>query len=443
MEMAQFQLAQPQAAQPTGAVAVRRPPPTGLRSAGVRALRQAGARVPVSRLGRAPTAPIQTMRLAGLGFEGMPQGVDLSLEAFNLSEAAALDPEGKVNTWEVIQTSGEVCTKAFWASLTDRHDKDARLLSAIFNPHLSDRRDEGDLFVPPDASASYMRKLQKMVAEEEQVRQRRIEHFRSLDFDSSSPGPLFPASWATHIGIEAKRRDRSVGRKGLEPLPHFRAQEDIILPVLAATQPVFDRRAEDGLRFRIYRVGSLEFRTTQEHDGAEITVEAFSSADTGTQSPLGSVSDYDPVAKGVMYVEHSREGLQSPSTGLAPPRHYFVVLETHSKNMVLTEKLSSGIVRWEENPADLKFRTSLAKVVRSEVAPPGHGIGDMKVYKESCFSEAGASSSKRKRYARGVLRRLARREDVPQSKFAVSGGRGMSACVAKVRNAGRAFQARG
>merc|ERR1719491_1623497 len=237
--MDQFKLVTP--VTPAGAA---RPPPTGVRAAGVRALRQPGVRLPTSRLGRAPTAPVQAMRLGGLGFEGMPQGVDLSLEEFNLSEAMVVDRETKVGAWaEVIQSSGEVCAEALWKDVKDRGDTDFRLLSAIFNPYLSDRRDDGNLFVPPDTSMSYVRKLQKLVAEEGHVKQQRIEHFGSVDFDSDSPGPLFPTSWTLQIQV-AKREASRGAQNCSHPLPQYRAQEKVLLPMLASMQPIFDKRTE-------------------------------------------------------------------------------------------------------------------------------------------------------------------------------------------------------
>lgn len=436
MALDQFRVGQPLA---TSAPAAR-PPPAGVRAAGVRALRHPGVRLPTSRLGRAPTAPVQAMRLAGLGFEGMPQGVDLNLDAFNLSDAVAAEQEsGKLGGWtEAIGPSGKICTELFWSSLEDHSDEEARLLNAVFNPHLSDRRDDGDLFVPPDSSLPYIRKLQKLVAKEEQVKSDRIEHFRSVDFDSNSPGSLFPASWALQIGLAPKEGSRAPALQSrLSPLPEFRAQQKALMPALCALRPAFDKRTEDGLRFRIYTAGNLEIRTLQEHDSPEVVAEAFSTAGQAQPVSSGSLSDYDGVCKAVMYVEYDPDSPPEAQPGIQPPpRHYFVVLETHSGGSVLTEKFASGRVAWEENARDLKCRTSLAKVVRTEEFASGPSIKDMKVHKASCFSEAGASASKRKRYAKGVFRRLLRRaEDVPQGRLTVKGGLGMNAYVGKAGGA--------
>merc|ERR1711920_371462 len=168
-----------------------------------------------------------------------------------------------------------------------------------------------------------MGKLQKLVAAEERVRQQRMEHFRSENFCSSNPGPLFPTSWKLQIEVE---QGRGTEKNCLRPLPQFRGLEKTLAPVLASCEPIFDRQTEDGLRFRIYRVGSLEIRTAQEHDGAEIVMEVLSSV--AAELPSDKASDAAGVAKAVMYVEHCRESLPDSSGFQTPPCHYFVVLET-------------------------------------------------------------------------------------------------------------------
>merc|ERR1712050_267938 len=42
--------------------------------------------------------------------------------------------------------------------------------------------------------------------------------------------------------------------------------------------------------------------------------------------------------------------------------HFYVVLETELRNIVVTEKLSDGTVIWIENPKNIEFRNGLAKV---------------------------------------------------------------------------------
>merc|ERR1719203_1058465 len=149
-----------------------------------------------------------------------------------------MEKEAKLRAWaDVIQPSGEVCTSQFWSRLQDCDDKDVRWLSAVFNPHLSDRRDEGESFVPPDTSLSYMQKLQHLVQEEEKVKRQRIEHFRSVDFDTDNAGPLFPMSWASKIELAGQQVSPKGGiaRAGagshLHPCPAYRAQTEVLMPV--------------------------------------------------------------------------------------------------------------------------------------------------------------------------------------------------------------------
>merc|ERR1711907_743500 len=95
--------------------------------------------------------------------------------------------------------------KAFWSCLEDNSgnlgEEDQELLKQVFNPELSDRRTEGDLFTAPDASYATVTRLRGLLKEEEKVRQRRKEHFFSKAFEKSNPGPLFPSSWAPAIEI--------------------------------------------------------------------------------------------------------------------------------------------------------------------------------------------------------------------------------------------------
>merc|ERR1712048_132049 len=108
-----------------------------------------------------------------------------------------------------VQPSGVVCASSFWSSLTGSSElaltkEDKKLLKAIFNPELSDRRADGDRFIPPDASFSYVQRLQSLVREEDKVKQRRRAHFYSVDFVTDDVGPLFPSSWTSKIGITGR-----------------------------------------------------------------------------------------------------------------------------------------------------------------------------------------------------------------------------------------------
>merc|ERR1712012_872269 len=83
-------------------------------------------------------------------------------------------------------------------------EKDRSLLRNIFNPHLSDRCDEGDRFVPPDADSSYVESLRNLVKEEETMQSQRRDHFFNENFVAEKPGALFPSSWTPAYKIACK-----------------------------------------------------------------------------------------------------------------------------------------------------------------------------------------------------------------------------------------------
>merc|ERR1719277_206897 len=133
------------------------------------------------------------------------------------------------------------------------------MLRQIFNPHLSDRRGEGNLFVGLDPSEAYLQRLRRLLEEEVGVRQWRKDHFFSKNFAIGNAGPLFPASWSFAVEVEEARGHR------LDP----RFIDEVKMAALKPSERIFDKAAEDGLRFRIYRHGEFEVRTVQEHDGEE------------------------------------------------------------------------------------------------------------------------------------------------------------------------------
>merc|ERR1719277_1745151 len=167
-------------------------------------------------------------------------------------------------------------------------------------------------------------------------------------------GPLFPSKWASTIAIETP-----LSGKVLEARPDFKQRAHVLEPVLRSATPVFDKATEDGTRFRIYQLGSLEVRTTQAYDGAEV-IGAVLSSRTLEATPA-EVLDRDRIVKVVEYVE--RDHQTTSATTLY--RRYYVVYNTDLGNSVVTEKLRDGTVTWEENPANLNDRNSLAKVCRS------------------------------------------------------------------------------
>merc|ERR1712187_1053599 len=121
-----------------------------------------GVRAGISATSLAPSVFPQAFRAAP-GALRTARGVDLNLDQFDLSEAIKVE-------------STEICDvpvgNAFWSALdgnTEFEEEHQNLLKAIFNPSLSDRRDEGDRFIPPNMSIAYLEKLKGLVKEEERA----------------------------------------------------------------------------------------------------------------------------------------------------------------------------------------------------------------------------------------------------------------------------------
>merc|ERR1712227_1154885 len=109
----------------------------------------------------APAAPLTDEQL---------QGVDLRLDNSDLSSARHVSLEVHAGSWGKLIRPLDDCitlSSGFWSSLDSDpcpfKECDQALLKAIFNPHLSDRRDEAERFVPPDASYSHVTKLRGLV----------------------------------------------------------------------------------------------------------------------------------------------------------------------------------------------------------------------------------------------------------------------------------------
>merc|ERR1719210_2151336 len=119
-------------------------------------------------------------------------GVDLNLDEFNLSaptEVARSDIIARLD-------EGADISAAFWMNLEDDvpsmfTEEDRLLLKQVFNPALSDRQDEGDRFIPPDASREYVQRLRSLVLEEQSVQEQRMDLFFNKTFDSENAGPMF------------------------------------------------------------------------------------------------------------------------------------------------------------------------------------------------------------------------------------------------------------
>lgn len=360
----------------------------------------------VERVARAPTrAPQRDLA-----------GVDLNLDSFDLSSAAVVH-DG------LAESECRAMGKAFWATLdgsaaTNFKDEDRTLLASIFNPYLSDRRDEGERFLPPETSSGHVAKLRALVKEEQVVRDRRKHVFLSQDFVVEDPGSLFPPSWKSSFEI-AHGADRATAA-GYHDGPlyerqDYKAEVSALAPFLQSSVPSFDKTAEDGARFRIYRFGALEVRSVQEHGGEEVVGAVYSSRAPNRELAIGTQEQDPPsaerLAKATVYVEgglpkaSSANGAQRSKVN-PEHRHMYAVLETARGNVIVTEKMEDGTVTWEVNPRALDIRISLSKVLSSAEAT--ESVGDVQRFvgqqKEDRAAGTAAGPAARKVYAEAACR---------------------------------------
>merc|ERR1719464_2260981 len=144
-------------------------------------------------------------------------------------------------------------------------------------------------------------------------------------------------------------------------------------------------------------MGSLEVRTTQEHDGEEVVGAVFSiRASAQTSEGRKRMNESEKIIKVSEYV-------RTDYASLGACRRSYIVLETESGGAVVTEKLSDGTVVWEENPEDLQDRNSLARFIRSGdcsfTKKSTVTVGEMDSFRKAKSAELRASNSGCKRYA--------------------------------------------
>merc|ERR1712217_730526 len=202
---------------------------------------------------------------------GVPRGVDLNLNQFSL-DAPEVMVEGSWLCEPQSKESARAVTNSFWCCVADGNapafeEDDLALLKNIFNPNLSDRRAEGECFAPPDTNSGYVEKLRSLVKEEEEVRQKRRKHFLTSAFKDDCAGPLFPASWTSDSRVaQWTDSEASQSHRDRSTLHERSDYAEEAKQVLKSTAPLFHKKTEDGMSFRIYRMGSVEVRTTQEHN---------------------------------------------------------------------------------------------------------------------------------------------------------------------------------
>merc|ERR1711972_527449 len=178
--------------------------------------------------------------------------------------------------------------------------------------------------------------------------------------------------------------------------------------LVRSAMPMFDKTTEDGTHFRVYRVGTLEIRTTQAHDGEEVTGAVFSrapmAAATTTPDASRTIARTDKVVKALEYVEHA-----GPACMARRERQYYVVMQTEDGAAIVTEKLLDGKAIWVENPEGLEARNSLARVVRAaNLTSKQVTVADMKHYQidELARNNGCAKRSECKTYADSIFLRM-------------------------------------
>jgi len=276
--------------------------------------------------------------------------------------------------------------KDFWESLDDGSSK-ASLFKAIFKSRLADRQQEGAFFVPPVGKEAYLKKLQMLVDEERQVQDDRRKHFFSKDFVTSVPGPLFPSSWKPTFSMHFARGS-SVAAGG-DAARSRQLEESALDPSeLLKQRPIFDRSTEDRVRFRIYRRGTLEVRTTQE-EGDDSKEDVGAVFEARAAAPPG---DHHPVVKATEFVMIVDVG-EAASEQMY---RYFVVYETDLGDVSFTEKLGEGAASWEDNPVDMEERYACARVLRvTDCSGGGIIVGRLK----QLHADGASSGLSSRRYA--------------------------------------------
>lgn len=338
------------------------------------------------------------------------QGVDLRLDQFDLSEPKRMSLEVQAGSWGSHVKSLDECVavgSSFFAALDGSKkvfkEADHALLLKVLHPTLSDRRAEGNLFVPPDASFSYVEHLRALVKEEDILRDCRKEAFFAEDFAMSNPGTLFPHSWTPAVEVASGNDSASEGRSvgSLVARPEY-TNQTVLLKHLKKSAPVFDKTMEDGLRFRTYRIGTLEVRTTQEHTSQEEVVGAVFSIQNpqAIASTPDIIDERERLTKLMEYVE--QVDVVPGADVKRVNRRYYLVLETEKGNKIVTERMCEGRLSWVFNPADLEDRNSLAKLTRSEICASDVSIRDMLSCRAKLAEDSAVSS---KRFVQAMFNR--------------------------------------
>lgn len=380
-------------------------PPRDALAAGI----SAAMPMPVRMNGPSPMTPLSSVGVPkSLGAPlslGAPKGVDLNLDQFSL-DAPQQTADGKWVCEPQSENTALAMANAFWSCIDAEQgnifeEEDLALLKSVFNPHLSDRRSEGACFAPPDTSIACVNKLRSLVKEEAEIRHARTNHFFSAAFKFDRAGPLFPSSWTSSYGIAGTTSSEHVLSQpcSLQARSDYCDEAD---EVLKSASPAFHKKTEDGMSFRIYRVGSLEVRTIQEHDGKETVGAVFSVRAEGHEQIAGGVvrsaAGREKIVKVTQYVHKVNSGAALKSK-YSIDYYYYVVLETDQGSTILTRQMGDGTVTWEENLVDLEDRNSLAKVIRTANCQAGIMVQDMRAHRAQVLQSCTWDAKQGRRYA--------------------------------------------
>merc|ERR1719464_1089681 len=107
-----------------------------------------------------------------------------------------------------------------------------------------------------------MLKLKGLMENEKRKLQERKNLFFSPGFSPSSPSREFPSSWQSIALINDEVAEARKDKEDRDWIlrPDYLAQAQVLCKAIASATPVFDKKTEEGVAFRIYRLGSIDIR---------------------------------------------------------------------------------------------------------------------------------------------------------------------------------------
>jgi len=294
-------------------------------------------------------------------------GVDLNLDEFNISTPSLCSSAGSVSAFAA--DAPDACASvasSFWsivdeAKQTQLDEEDVELLKDVFHPKLSNRRSEGETFIPPDTSSEYVQRLRQLIKEERTTREHRKDHFFTSSLQPGSiTGQTYPSSWSGALDCGEFATPEGAASLRLN-LRDGKSATALFRNVLETVAPSFCKCTEDGATFRIYQHSGLQIRSVQELDCEEIVGAIFSIAPTQSACAPGkeNVCPSDKISKVTEFVEGAfRRGKHY---------NYYLLIETQGEHAIVTETLEDGTTSWDEvSLKELATRNAKAKVTRTE-----------------------------------------------------------------------------